>query len=1133
MVKRATSPEDFNNAAARNVLKNWYEDNPLIRDRAWKTDKIFNKNIDEQLKGTSSSIGYPIRKQVQRMIHSGKTEGEIADALTKALGNLGTEFGNESGTFANSDMREEVAVVDLLVRNLQSQNPDVTGKTDDELNQAYSDFSAYLDRNLDKMFKDMPFENRKALVSHIKSDKDNVDKLIKEQAMNLLKQKGSDYSAVELVGELSGMDPSNLDMAIAGLYTISSDPNASAEDRSNYITNFDATAAEEQQDLKVNPPAATAATGDAADPAGGDAGIQYDPYSPREVHFQGRDGNFYRATYDPSIKEYTSAPTLVGEDVAQRAIAREDAIYGRNRADQLRDAATRRSQDLSDLSSLYDRQDSLYGRDIAREDALYGRDTARDDFIYGRNRADFIADRADEWAREDAIRRGNWTREDELMYRGRNWELQDIYDQRLYDEAQAAEDKTFRTAELGMQLAPTYMDSQLDAAKFEADILRNAGDYISAAFMQRGEPSPFTPVTQADMVNQYRKHVRDMMDATSAGFRSPYLEDTSWANIAPPPSAGEAPPPPPPAAPSAGAKPAGAAAPAAGSAKPDDTKPAASSAGAATTAPAGEGTGSGSPPSRTISPEELAARRSLIGGNMPGGFRTPTEPVGAEFGAVNFQPPEQPIFAPPAVGSEFGDGAFVPPEQPRSAPPPQSVGQVPSNQYPGTRPPPEYGMDPWNIRSQGWQPLRPDAGPSGRGPAPIANAPIGRPDTPLYDAPRAGQDIRYTPTPTTPVPVDPLNRSNLPPGPFYWETNYGGGLPRAGSVGGATLGGPSAGLPRAGSPPQAGDSSLDRNVPMFPEGPSFRGAPSQGNELGAIGFVPPEQINVPITGSVPSQIDDYYNPNVRSVEPMGENLGPLGDVSGRIANYALPRLGDSGTPPPQPMPMDSYDRLMDYGIVGGQQDMMSPAYGGLDRSAIQYPQSQYNTANVVPQPEYNTANVVPQPVQDFSEGFEFERVDQWPQNQYSPQYSPLQDFSEGFEFEQVDQWPVNEYSPPSPQFSTANVVPQPVPSFDEGLGQDFERVDLYPQTQGPSRMDRIMNARPQFNPFDSEGFDITNISAVENYPVSTANIDRMDRIMSTTPVERATGQQVRFGTQPLGFRPPKRAEFIESEFEIF
>ena len=503
MVKRATSPEDFNNAAARNVLKNWYEDNPLIRDRAWKTDKIFNKDIDGQLKGTSSTNGYPIRKQVQRMIHSGKTEGEIADALTKAIGNLGTEFGNESGTFANSDMREEVAVVDLLVRNLQSQNPDVTGKTDDELNQAYSDFSAYLDRNLDKMFKDMSFENRKALVSHIKSDKGNVDKLIKEQAMNLLKQKGSSYDASGLLRELSGMDPSNLDMAIAGLYTISSDPNASAEDRSNYITNFDATAAEEQQDLKVNPPAATAATGDAADPAGGDAGIQYDPYSPREVHFQGRDGNFYRATYDPSIKEYTSAPTLVGEDVAQRAIAREDAIYGRNRADQLRDAATRRSQDLSDLSSLYDRQDSLYGRDIAREDALYGRDTAREDSIYGRNRADYLDDRVAEWAREDAIRRGNWTREDEVMYRRRNWDVQDVRDARLYDEAQQAEDRTFRTAQSAAELAPQYMDRQLDAAKFEADILRNAGDYISAAFMQRGEPSPFTPITQADICLLY------------------------------------------------------------------------------------------------------------------------------------------------------------------------------------------------------------------------------------------------------------------------------------------------------------------------------------------------------------------------------------------------------------------------------------------------------------------------------------------------------------------------------------------------------------------------------------------------------------------------------------------------------
>ena len=686
--------EDFNREEAKKIIKDiskrYYEANGKFIIKG--NTEIVGAS-DSQLWGRSS-VPY-LMEAVEKALHSGMSASEIEDAVLNASDNI--PFQPEGGDVAKKGDLAQNNIARHLARSIPSE-----GKSDKELNLEYAKFEKdFIPEDWDdfdnKLKKDgVPTAQRQRILTHLRSDWSGDDG-IKQTVLDVAKSKladGTSANSMELLAELAPYKGTGTP-ALKNLSMFLVMPEMSDEEMLDSMMNFSSASSAKQAELKdarpaaaTAPPAATeTAEGGGMGPSQAGAG-GFDPVSPREVHFQGRDGNFYRATYDPTIKEYTSAPTLVGEDVAQRAIAREDAIYGRNRADQLRDAVTKRSQDLSDLSSLYDRQDSLYGRDIAREDALYGRDTAREDSIYGRNRADYLDDRVAEWAREDAIRQGNWTREDELMYRGRNWELQDIYDQRLYDEAQAAEDKTFRTAELGMQLAPTYMDSQLDAAKFEADILRNAGDYISAAFMQRGEPSPFTPVTQADMVNQYRKHVRDMMDATSAGFRSPYLEDTSWANIAPPRSAGEAPPPPPPAAPSA-APSAGAAAPAAGSAEPDDTKPATSSAGPAgnvlynpdtDTGPLVESFvyGEDSPARRTISPEELAARRSLMGGNMPGGFRTPTEPVGAEFGAVNFQPPEQPIFAPPAVGSEFGDGAFVPPEG-SLQPPSGGVIHIPSN----------------------------------------------------------------------------------------------------------------------------------------------------------------------------------------------------------------------------------------------------------------------------------------------------------------------------------------------------------------------------------------------------------------------------------------------------------------------
>ena len=394
MVKPTSSKtEDFNNDASIKVLGNWYEGNSLIRDRKFKSDRIFNNDIDDQLKGKKELSIHPIREQVQRMIHSGKTEGEIAKALDNAIGNLPTEYADQSGSFANKNTRDDMSVVNMVLRNLRTQNPDVTGKSDKELQDTYKEFSTYLDQNLDKMFKDMPFENRKALVDHIKSDKSNADKIIKEQAMNLLKQQGSTYSASELLGELSSMDPSKQDLAIAGLYTISSDPNASAEDRNNYITNFDDSTASEQAELKVSGPSAATETAEGGEMGPSQAGAsEYDPYSPREVHFEGRDGNFYKAMYDPSIKEYTSAPTLVSKDVAQTAIAREDAIYDRNRADfeeergfLRRDAVTQRTQDLTDIENLYTRQDENYDRDLAQGKLDYTRDLDQRDADYTRD----------------------------------------------------------------------------------------------------------------------------------------------------------------------------------------------------------------------------------------------------------------------------------------------------------------------------------------------------------------------------------------------------------------------------------------------------------------------------------------------------------------------------------------------------------------------------------------------------------------------------------------------------------------------------------------------------------------------------------------------------------------------------
>jgi hypothetical protein len=321
--------------------------------------------------------------------------------------------------------------------------------------------------------------------------------------------------------------------------------------------------------------------------------------------------------------------------------------------------------------------------------------------------------------------------------------------------------------------------------------------------------------------------------------------------------------------------------------------------------------------------------------------------------------------------------------------------------------------------------------------------------------------------------------------------------------------------PSAGLPPtmenEFGDANFTPPQTMRPRGPAqeFSGVQNvipQENEFGAVGFTPPQTMRPRVvpqenefgavnftppqartpTPQVPNEISSYEE-QTRFPTQYDDEVGYLGDVSSPAAEYQLPRMGMGPGTPPQTMQLDNYGRLMDYGSAGGQEDMLDPSYGGIDSFATQYPQT-YQPPSRMSQIMGST----PQPVQDFSEGFEFEQVDQWPQNQYSPQYNtgnvvpqPVQDFSEGFEFEQVNQWPVNTSTP---SFNTSNVIPRAVPDFSEGF--DFERVEQFPVT--PS-----------------------------------SGVNRMSEIMQAAPVARATGQRARYGTQPIsrppsvGFRPPE------------
>ena len=191
----------FNDKAAQKALTNWYKDNKDLRkDIRFGTDRIFD--IDDHLQGQSGFV-HPIQVQVQKMIHSGKTEKEIGDALTKAVKSLTTDFHDQTGRFTTKNSRNKNNVTEAILQTLTTQNPNMTGKSDEDLNKAYKDFSAYLDKDLNKMFKDMPYENREALVTHIKSDKSNADKIIKAEAMKLLKESGSDYDASGLLKKLS------------------------------------------------------------------------------------------------------------------------------------------------------------------------------------------------------------------------------------------------------------------------------------------------------------------------------------------------------------------------------------------------------------------------------------------------------------------------------------------------------------------------------------------------------------------------------------------------------------------------------------------------------------------------------------------------------------------------------------------------------------------------------------------------------------------------------------------------------------------------------------------------------------------------------------------------------------------
>jgi hypothetical protein len=535
--------ENFNREEAKKIIedisKSYYEANGKFIIKG--NTEIVGAS-DSQLWGRSS-VPYLI-EAVEKALYSGMSAGEIEDAVLNASDNI--PFQPEGGDVAKKGDLAQNNIARHLARSIPSK-----GKSDKELNLEYTKFKKdFIPEDWDdfdnKLKKDgVPTAQRQRILTHLKNNWSGDDG-IKQTVLDVAKSKlidGTSANSMELLAELAPYKGTGTP-TLKNLSMFLVMPEMSDEEMLDSMMNFSSASSAKQAELKAaRPPATTesmaateAAEGGEMGPSQAGAGA-YDPYSPREVHFQGRDGNFYKATYDPSIKEYISEPTLVSKDVAQAAIAREDAIYARDRADfeeqrgfDRRDAVTRRTQDLADIENLYTRQDENYQRDLEQgkldykrdldqRDADYARDIAREDAKQRELNARYDIQRNQDMKRADLIMLGQWTRDDEVAYRNREWDIDDRRDDRLWEEAQQAEDRTFRTGQLAMQMGPQYFQSQLDAAEFEKDVLSNASDYIAAAFMQRGEASPFKAVTQADLINGFRAKARDMMQATEAGFR--------------------------------------------------------------------------------------------------------------------------------------------------------------------------------------------------------------------------------------------------------------------------------------------------------------------------------------------------------------------------------------------------------------------------------------------------------------------------------------------------------------------------------------------------------------------------------------------------------------------------------------
>jgi hypothetical protein len=1141
--------ENFNRKEAKEIIKRVSE--AYVKEHG---KRILDANTEsgvanDRLLYESDDVSI-LRNYVEKALHSGMSAGEIQDKLVNATSNV--TFQSE-GTKADKQNRTDVkTIAQTLAAAIPSK-----GTTDRDLNTEYKRFTDdYLHGDWDKMAKtigsDMSLAQRQRLLEHLKDSWGGSDG-IKQTVQNAAKARlasgdsATSRELLETLGPYEGKDK----FRMLSMFLIM--PDMTNDEMYNTMVNFSTDTAAAQTEYKTNPPAATedagTGTGDSADPLS----------QTRTVYEQDRDGNWITGEKDWQ-GNWTSPPTIVGDDRALAAIARTDAkaqealeradfIYARNRADnradyeedrgfQRRDVVTKRVQDLADIENLYTRQDENwqrdleqgkldYTRDIGREDKLYGRDLTQRDLDYDRDIARLDAHRSQDMLREDLIRIGEWSREDEIAFRNRDWNLEDRRDERIWQEEQQAEENVFKTGQLAMQMGPQYFQSQLDAANFEKDVLRNASDYISAAFMQRGEASPFKAVTQADLINGFRSKVRDMMQATAAGFRPPLespeqvaaqiVGDESGT------SAGDA-----------------LAAKLAESRGPDSSTGGGSS--AAAKAKADQAAKIAADKAAKLIADAKATADALLakGGSAAAAAKIVADAKAAADAAKAKAAADEAASAP--TGSYYDDTEARRPDtqkfvygedSPARRTVPREISEYERATAPSFRSPPvgsEFGADPFQPPNT-FSPSVPREiaeyeAATAPSPAPVGSEFGASPFTPInrninYNRPSVGSEIGDS-------AFQPINAPPSSTGTINYPPEYTQGVQR----------------------PPVGTEFGDQNFAPLP-GDLYERNPlaPQENEFGAVGFVPPQTMRPSVvpqenefgasnfippqartpTPQVPNEISSYEQ-QTRPPTQYGDEVGYLGDVSSPAAEYQLPRMGMGPGTPPQIMQLDNYGRLMDYGSAGGQQDMLDPSYGGIDSFATQYPQT-YQPPSRMSQIMGST----PQPVQDFSEGFEFEQVDQWPQNQYSPQYNtanvvpqPVQDFSEGFEFEQVNQWPQTQHTPSRMQ-QIMNSTPRPAQNFSEGF--DFERVEQFPvNTFTPSF--NTSNVVPQVVPNFSEGFDITDTRFVENYPVTPSRgIDRMSEIMQAAPVARATGQRSRYGTQPIsrpssvGFRPP--------EFEIY